>query len=779
MIDQGITTLDTGAPDITYEGNEGVKSPEQEQQMMMAQLQEEYDKYVFEMEEQGIQPMSIEQFIEQTLAEGQMSGGQPLPEDPTKPINPFGPKPIGPVLPDRQMAAFGGIMGLDQRRQYGLGSKFKKALGKITRPFTKVAQKLMPKELAGIARMASPFLPPGYREAAYFLGTAKQKGRISPVDLALMASPTFFNKTDMGKGIKDWAGNLNVPFTDKTAGEFLVGDDFKGARKEGPNQYYEGQSGLYDTPQTGFSEIPSANAAAGVWRNTLPEGGTSGLIGKGGQMSQIGGNVGIMDSTIGQLAFGTPAKDTAGKVIAGEFAPSKLKLGSWAIGIVSGIQAGKYADEQAAADAAEAAALAADSEASEATLAAARAWAIETFGSMSVYADGGRIGYAFGGTGGKTSSTSFGGNQGESANNRERYRTAQYITPKTIAPPGEKGGQGYVTPRYVAPPVTTGGQSPFRHTAPTYGPVTTGGINKNTGITSNYINPTFMKHMMNKAKNWQLANQPNQLETWQSIFGGDVTPTGYIPKEFKPSGKYSTTVGKSGYEKAIEEGVGAKEFGSWLKKDGDMFQQYHPDYAKTLSKQLTLSDNVKALGEDYVKGFDIKGLGDSYDDQRKAVGTLLGDLKTKKEALKGTDKEMYLDSKDEFMKSLGVSEFTSDYSENKDRLNDLGITSMEEYENFINKSIGLAQGGRINRNMGGISSMQRPDVSPPGMELDLRVGGFIPIGAEEKADDVKARVSKNEFVFTADAVKAAGGGSVNEGAKRMYDTMKRLESQVG
>ena len=49
----------------------------------------------------------------------------------------------------------------------------------------------------------------------------------------------------------------------------------------------------------------------------------------------------------------------------------------------------------------------------------------------------------------------------------------------------------------------------------------------------------------------------------------------------------------------------------------------------------------------------------------------------------------------------------------------------------------------------------------------------------EKADDVPARVSKNEFVFTADAVKAAGGGSVNEGAKRMYDTMKRLESQVG
>ena len=94
--------------------------------------------------------------------------------------------------------------------------------------------------------------------------------------------------------------------------------------------------------------------------------------------------------------------------------------------------------------------------------------------------------------------------------------------------------------------------------------------------------------------------------------------------------------------------------------------------------------------------------------------------------------------------------------------------------------MGFMYGSDIN-NMGGLSSLQTQpsDVTPPGMELDLRGGGFIPIGKAEKADDVPARVSKNEFVFTADAVKAAGGGSVNEGAKKMYDTMKQLESQVG
>ena len=65
-----------------------------------------------------------------------------------------------------------------------------------------------------------------------------------------------------------------------------------------------------------------------------------------------------------------------------------------------------------------------------------------------------------------------------------------------------------------------------------------------------------------------------------------------------------------------------------------------------------------------------------------------------------------------------------------------------------------------------------------GREMDLRSGGFVPIGKKEKADDVPARLSKNEFVMTADAVRAAGGGSVNEGAKRMYETMNKLEARA-
>jgi hypothetical protein len=86
---------------------------------------------------------------------------------------------------------------------------------------------------------------------------------------------------------------------------------------------------------------------------------------------------------------------------------------------------------------------------------------------------------------------------------------------------------------------------------------------------------------------------------------------------------------------------------------------------------------------------------------------------------------------------------------------------------------GNAHGGRIGAAGGGIM----PLLNMGGMEKDYRQdGGFVPIGRKEKADDVPARLSKNEFVFTADAVRAAGGGDIDEGAQRMYNVMKNLEA---
>jgi hypothetical protein len=92
----GLESLDTGAPEITYSGNEGPKSPQQIQQMQMAQLEEEYDAYVDDMLEQGLEPMSMQQFLEQIAAEAQMSSNE---------------EGIGSMMEDpRAMAADGGRM---------------------------------------------------------------------------------------------------------------------------------------------------------------------------------------------------------------------------------------------------------------------------------------------------------------------------------------------------------------------------------------------------------------------------------------------------------------------------------------------------------------------------------------------------------------------------------------------------------------------------------------------------------------------------------------------
>ena len=85
---------------------------------------------------------------------------------------------------------------------------------------------------------------------------------------------------------------------------------------------------------------------------------------------------------------------------------------------------------------------------------------------------------------------------------------------------------------------------------------------------------------------------------------------------------------------------------------------------------------------------------------------------------------------------------------------------------------GFNQGGYAGYAQGGIMNLG-------GMEMDFRAkGGFVPIGKKERADDVPARLSKNEFVFTAKAVRNAGGGDIRKGAKKMYQIMNQLEARA-
>ena len=86
---------------------------------------------------------------------------------------------------------------------------------------------------------------------------------------------------------------------------------------------------------------------------------------------------------------------------------------------------------------------------------------------------------------------------------------------------------------------------------------------------------------------------------------------------------------------------------------------------------------------------------------------------------------------------------------------------------------------RNNKAKGGMMSIPVRQNASGVKELDYRAkGGFVPVGIKEKADDVPAMLSKNEFVMTADAVRAAGGGSIEKGAQKMYNTMKQLEGRI-
>jgi len=124
--------LETNAPSIKYSGNEGPKSPQQIEEQMMAGMMEDIARD-FEREfgyDMGLaNPEVVTEYIKVWKSrQGDTSRGPVLPNDPTKPVNPWTPKPQGPALPNRQMAAYGGIMGLDGRKRYGIGSWFQEEI---------------------------------------------------------------------------------------------------------------------------------------------------------------------------------------------------------------------------------------------------------------------------------------------------------------------------------------------------------------------------------------------------------------------------------------------------------------------------------------------------------------------------------------------------------------------------------------------------------------------------------------------------------------------------
>ena len=269
------------------------------------------------------------------------------------------------------------------RQNYGLGSFVKKAFNKVTRPFTKVAQKIVPKEIAGIARTAAPFVAgmgrPGLGALISALGQAKQKGRINPFETALSAAPGF------AYGKDTFFGDVNT-----------AGDKFY-------NKFGIGSLKNAETYGDAGSSLRNILTGGGVGEKSLGEGLLRDKIGTGVDNflfeSALGGDKGILGTGGDYKLLDNEIVDLAIKKKDGETL-NPFKIGVWGTSIYSGIQAKKYKDEIEAADAAEAALKAADSAATEGDILEAREWAEIVFGRLSRadigLAQGGRVNYAMG-----------------------------------------------------------------------------------------------------------------------------------------------------------------------------------------------------------------------------------------------------------------------------------------------------------------------------------------------------------------------------------------------
>ena len=175
----------------------------------------------------------------------------------------------------------------------------------------------------------------------------------------------------------------------------------------------------------------------------------------------------------------------------------------------------------------------------------------------------------------------------------------------------------------------------------------------------------------------------------------------------------------------------------------------------------------------------------------KGLGIIVEDGLARPDLSNISDKEIAAKIKQHQMQQESVKKFLEKIKEsqpeNEKGLKPVPMPSGDRLKEMLDKfKVKKAYGGRIGYAKGtdeivdqasGIMGLPQRTNQAGVKELDLReTGGFIPpVGVKEKADDIPAMLSNNEFVFTADAVRGMGNGDVNKGAQRLYDQMKMLE----
>ena len=390
---------------------------------------------------------------------------------------------------------------------------------------------------------------------------------------------------------------------------------------------------------------------------------------------------------------------------------------------------------------------------------------------------------------------------------------------------GNVGGAGFLRNMFAArsvpgvPDFVTGGKPSFLSTLNPFG---SNFSLKNLGFTAGaagallpFVAPKLLAPKEEDIEEIDYTVQPGGItelvEQARDFYrtGGDGT------LQYMPNKKYVTP---NFYDYANGGRVGLFSGGSPMKElglDEDYIREIRIQWIEAgkpgrfseflrneLDRQAELSDEMKAqMANGGRVGFDQGGLGIG------ALGRMMQPGKSKSKDLdlmtiKATLNQVYTNNDDGegggYEAVMKFMEENPDYKVNimeniigdrgdKIRVAPIEKTSVNILDRMDDKDLSLqdgvliinsdmfekkARGGRVGAEEGGLMNLN-------GLEMDFRAnGGFVPIGAKEKADDVPARLSKNEFVMTADAVRGAGGGSIERGAQKMYNTMKELESRV-
>jgi len=267
-----------------------------------------------------------------------------------------------------------------------------------------------------------------------------------------------------------------------------------------------------------------------------------------------------------------------------------------------------------------------------------------------------------------------------------------------------------------------------------------------------------------------IANIMSQAKDYYRDYDPYLSSLNYMPpKEFVNPTFYSAKGGLAklanggGVAEAQAEQMLKMEYQKYRNQGGTMsYQQFKMQVLRQAQQQGPMAQGQPQMMKK--GGRSGYALGEMVEDQESMFMAPQGEevVTDQMEEIEGqtAGPQWYTELVEHFM-YLGY-----DYDEASDMAWDVGHGKMELGDVPEKK----ATGGRIGAQEGGLMNLG-------GMEKDYRnEGGFVPIGGKEKADDVPARLSKNEFVFTADAVRNAGGGDIDAGAQVMENVMKNLEA---